>query len=554
MPVHAFNPFAVYNDLHSTSYYSSGGACVYVPFDGSFWFQGHETPGPFLQCDVHDRENSEPTFVDALTGYSGLITHAYYDAANEIVVGYGLNLSSDPAGGCLFGYDLSGNLLFQVDIGLYSDDYCRAFTSNPAAGTTLYCIRSVGSTYYIASINVSTGARTNIHEITGASDGCLILDNDGNLWFARSDGGSNGSVILYDVAGDAESTIYDGSTERAEPVMLYDPVAHTIGWFAETGGTYGWEWYIYDIAGATTSAPIDPSEEAFSLMTSLTTTGYKSDIGAFVGESYGAGLTPNWGLVVINPTTFDVIERIPDTNNNGSSSFYVFTHKRYDRFVEHWIVNVGEAFAEISIWSPVQVVKDTSTVCNFDTITSLVTADTLAGMEVTAVFDSGAFTETVTWEATSGTAGACYGTGWSIACDGNTGPNYDSPWTFTFDGVATPLTQLVFNVEPAGCVLDVEPSIYGSHPGSAGGGPFTPLTGLDGCWITASYSKLTLSSPYTIADGYLDLFLIATIDFGGTPPSTDFTFFQDHDTVTGLVCPVVATGRFVIVNINMRRR
>ena len=335
--------------------------------------------------------------------------------------------------------------------------------------------------------------------------------------------------------------------------LLYDPAAHTIGWFANTGGTYGWQWHIHDIATATTGSPITPSQQAFALMTMTPTTGYQSDAAAFVGESYDPTLSPQWALDVIDPTTFTLIERLPDTGGSGTSTYYAFTHKRLGAIYEHWFVDMIAGEAVILIWERVGVVRNNDTVCNFDTITSLVNAATLAGMEVTAVFDGGAFTETVAWAATSATAGEAVGTGWSLACDGNTGPLDDAVWTFSFTGVGLPLTQLILNVEPAGCVFDTVRSISGSTPGSAGGGAFNALSGLEGCWITATYSKLALKVPYTISDGFLDLYLIATIDFAGTPPSADFTFSQDHDTVTSLVCPITRR-RYTIVNVNMRRR
>lgn len=554
MPTTVYAPFAQYNALHSTSYVGASGVGVYVPFNKKFWMPGGTGPGPWLMVSAAERGNSEPVFVDALTDWSGTVVDAYYDPANEIVVAFGSNSFYSQPHGCLFGYDLSTNVIFQVDIDPYSSDVCRAFTSNATAGTTIYCIRRQSSTYNIATVSPTTGARTNIHDITGvAVDSRLILDNDGNLWFVRSDG-SDGSVILYDVGADTETTVYAGSSsDRAEPYLLYDPVAHTIGWFANTGGTYGWQWHIHDIATATTGSPITPSQQAFALMTMTPTTGYQSDAAAFVGESYDPTLTPQWALDVIDPATFTLIERLPDTGGSGTSTYYAFTHKRLGAVYEHWFVDMIAGEAVILIWERVGVVRNNDTVCNFDTITSLVNAATLAGMEVTAVFDGGAFTETVTWAATSSTAGEAVGTGWSLACDGNTGPTTDAAWTFSFTGVGLPLTQLILNVEPAGCVFDTVRSISGSTPGSAGGGAFNALSGLEGCWITATYSKLALKVWYTISDGFLDLYLIATIDFAGTPPSADFTFSQDHDTVTSLVCPI--TGRrYVIVNINMRRR
>jgi len=554
MPTSIYSPFAQYNALHSTSYSGAAGVSVYVPFNSKFWMPGGNGPGPWLMVSADDRDESEPVFVDPLTDWSGAIVDAYYDPTNEIVVGFGDNFFYTPDHGCLFGYDLSGNVVFQVDTSPYSSDVCRAFTSNATAGTTIYCIRRQSSTYNIATINPSTGARTNIHDITGvAVDSRLILDNDGNLWFVRSDG-TDGSVIKYDVGADTETTVYSGSSsDRAEPYLIYDPVAHTIGWFANTGGTYGWQWHIHDIAAATTGSPITPSQKAFALMTMTPTTGFQADAGAIVGESYDPTLTPQWGLDVIDSSTFTLIERLPDTGGSGTQTYYAFTHKRYGTIYEHWFVDIIAGEAVILIWERVGVTRNHDAICHFDTITSLVKASTLAGMQVTAVFDSGAFTETVTWAATSATAGEAVGTGWSLSCDGNTGPLDDAVWTFSFTGVGLPLTQLVLNVEPAGCVLDTVRSNAGSTPGSAGGGAFNALSGLEGCWITAAYSKLALKVPYTVGDGYLDLYLIATIDFGGTPPSADFTFSQDHDTVTGLVCPL-AFRRITTVNINMRRR
>lgn len=184
----------------------------------------------------------------------------------------------------------------------------------------------------------------------------------------------------------------------------------------------------------------------------------------------------------------------------------------------------------------VNLAKDSSTFTSIPSLTGFATSGaSMANMSVQAIF-SGGTNQTLSWAATTPTAGGVTGGGWSLSISGDTN---GGEWIFSIDANANlgQLQRLVMNAVPGQAAFDttVDPDPVGS-PGSGGGIDFTVYSGCDNCTVVATYSN-ELLPPLVSHSQFLDLFGVLTLDFGSSGPRSTFSFLQDTDSIVAPVVP-----------------
>ena len=134
-------------------------------------------------------------------------------------------------------------------------------------------------------------------------------------------------------------------------------------------------------------------------------------------------------------------------------------------------------------------------------VTTITTGATMAGMTVQVIYDD-SFTQTLTWAATSATAGGVTGASlghvWSLAEDGdtyNTNGLNTNFWTLTNSATVASITDIIINGAPGFTVFDLisTPDTIGNEqtPNSARGFTFSIFGGNQASYnIAATYSNL----------------------------------------------------------------
>lgn len=168
--------------------------------------------------------------------------------------------------------------------------------------------------------------------------------------------------------------------------------------------------------------------------------------------------------------------------------------------------------------------------------------DTMAGMEISVLFDNG-MTESATWTTKGSKSGFAAGTGWSLAIDnGSTYINstHFSPWIFAVDAETT-IAQITIDAGIGNTVFDAvktyasDPVNYPNTAGSESGSPFSYYNSLDLFDTAALYSgPVALIGEAPVGDIYRYL----TLDFGIGINDATVQFSADTDTLTGELSPV----------------
>ena len=220
-----------------------------------------------------------------------------------------------------------------------------------------------------------------------------------------------------------------------------------------------------------------------------------------------------------------------------------------------WTGVIAVLFVFPAIGSATIVNYDQSgTVWATDSIDAVGTyGDSMAGMEVTAIFSNG-IEETVVWSAAGpGRSGGAQGSLWNLSVfddstDGSS-PNgstylessHFSPWTFSVDAEIS-ISRLFIDAGLGATAFDAiktyasDPINYPSTPGSQSGSPFAYYASADDPYGTvATYSgliSLTGSAPVG------DLYRYLSIDFTNDVQGSTLYFSADTDTLSGPLTPV----------------
>lgn len=153
----------------------------------------------------------------------------------------------------------------------------------------------------------------------------------------------------------------------------------------------------------------------------------------------------------------------------------------------------------------------------------------MAGMSVTAYF-SGGSSETVSWAAGAGDAGAATGTNWSLGFAGST--TFSPFWELlTTANLSAAMTRLVIDGQPGDTIFDtiLDPE---TTPDSARGTAFSSVDGPAGLSVAAGYmNQVALNSTV-----YGDLFTVLDLGFstvtgaaGGLGANSRLIFTADTD-------------------------
>jgi len=192
---------------------------------------------------------------------------------------------------------------------------------------------------------------------------------------------------------------------------------------------------------------------------------------------------------------------------------------------------VGRADAAVIIQTDLGTVRTTSGITGFATY-----GDNMGGMEVTAIFATGA-SETAIWvDGGFGDGGATgtTGNGWSLDMDGNT---YGEAWSLVnYSGLT--MVELLIDGTLGQTVFDRTPfptsSDWGT-PGSAQGWDFEEVSFPTGLEVTVTYTDaLAVGAAPPVGDCWVILDLEFT-SAGAFPDGNFLSFIQDADNASSSI-------------------
>ncbi|MBE9114383.1 PKD domain-containing protein [Lusitaniella coriacea LEGE 07157] len=102
----------------------------------------------------------------------------------------------------------------------------------------------------------------------------------------------------------------------------------------------------------------------------------------------------------------------------------------------------------------------------------------MGGMQITVNLFDGT-SQSAIWNATGGSSGGAFGSGWALTQSGNTFGSFDNPWNFSYSGGSS-VAALIIDAIPGNTVFDIFPDVRGPRqtPGSADGWAFETDFGL----------------------------------------------------------------------------
>ena len=177
----------------------------------------------------------------------------------------------------------------------------------------------------------------------------------------------------------------------------------------------------------------------------------------------------------------------------------------------------------------------------------------MAGTSVTAYFNGGT-SETISWLAGAGTAGAATGTGWSLGFAGST--TFSPSWEFlTSSGLIGLITRLVIDGRPGDTIFDtiLDPE---TSPGSARGTAFSSVDGPEGLAVAATYTNQVAVGGIVYGDLYtvLDIsFLSPTGAVGGLGADSRLLFTADTDNtlIAGDITTIPEPGTIALLGLGL---
>lgn len=286
----SFHPAGNWNDAHSTSYAGTSQA-VLVPSSDEIWqFINYETtpPGPFLRIDRATRANIDfcdnvDTGATLMAGTAAPWVMPYFDSnRNRVFAGF-YRMDVTPHRYGLGSWADDGSLVFWNEWD-WTDETLSGFV---ASADALYCIRVMSGSSYLASVDETTGARTNLQSI-GAQYG-IQVDNTGDVWVA-----ADGDLYKWDASGASWSTIFT-HTSGSDYIdaINYDPVADAILIHFQFD-----DFAIYDIGGASMGSTFSVSAEV--LTPPLGSYAWDATKSRFIAAGNGGSFANYSGIVQAN--------------------------------------------------------------------------------------------------------------------------------------------------------------------------------------------------------------------------------------------------------------
>lgn len=299
MGFESFYPVGTWNTDHSTTY-SGTSLAVLVASSGEVWQlieYDASPPGPFLRIDASTRANigftdNVASGAKLMNGVASPWVMPYFDSNRSRVFAGFYRMDTTPHRYGLGSWADDGSLVFWNEWD-WTDETLSGLKSS---ADSIYCIRAMSGSYYFASVDATTGARTDLQGI-GTPYG-IEVDNSGDVWIAAA-----GDLYKWDASGASWSTVFT-HTSGADYIdaIKHDPSTDSVLIHFQFD-----DFAIYDVGSSSMGATFSASAEV------LTT-----DIGAHVWDSTksrfiaagNGGSFDNWSGIVQANSDLSLVTRI----------------------------------------------------------------------------------------------------------------------------------------------------------------------------------------------------------------------------------------------------